>query len=104
MKKVNDRINWYQEFITAAGNKGSNPEEAERNVKGAMRYLCQNDLFYLMVYGLDRKDIINPWLFDRCMEIQREPNDHLDLWARNFINLRSLPMVRQSKTSSVILK
>lgn len=81
-QKIDDRINWYTEFITAAANKGSTIDESESNAKAAMRYLCQNDLFYLMVYGLNRHDISHPWLFDRCMEIQKDPNEHLDLWAR----------------------
>lgn len=46
------------------------------------RELCRGDLFYLMVYVLGRKDMLHPWLFDRCREVQREPNGCLDLWAR----------------------
>lgn len=47
------------------------------------RKLAQNDLFYLFVYILGRKDALHPWLFARCREVQAEPNGYLDLWARN---------------------
>jgi predicted phage terminase large subunit-like protein len=36
----------------------------------------------LLVYGLDRQDADNDWVFDRCREVQAEPNGRLDLWAR----------------------
>ena len=48
----------------------------------ALRYLCQTDLFFLLRYGLNRVDMDNDWLFDRCIEVQTSPNNHLDLWAR----------------------
>jgi len=47
-----------------------------------IKALLQGDLFYLLVYGMNRKDMDNDWLFDRCREVQQNPNDHLDLWAR----------------------
>ena len=52
-----------------------------------LRYLAQKDLFYLAVYILNRKHFIeNPrkaqWCFDRCTEVQAEPNNHLDIWPR----------------------
>lgn len=43
--------------------------------------LC-HDLFYLLVYGMGRKDMDKDWLFARCREVQQSPNNHLDLWAR----------------------
>lgn len=46
------------------------------------RFLCKNDLFFLLTRALKRKDINNDWLFDRCREVQANPNGHLDLWAR----------------------
>lgn len=48
----------------------------------AMRRLCLNDLFYLLAYTLGRVDMRKPWLYDRCKEVQEEPDGMLDLWAR----------------------
>jgi len=50
------------------------------------RRLARTDLWFLLVYIL-RCDYMldkqNPqWLLDRCKEVQSEPNEHLDLWAR----------------------
>lgn len=47
------------------------------------RWLGQNDLFYLLVRLLRRPDVNQDWLFDRCREVQREPDGMLDLWARD---------------------
>lgn len=44
--------------------------------------LLSHDLFYLLVYGMKRKDMDKDWLFARCREVQQNPNNHLDLWAR----------------------
>ena len=44
--------------------------------------LATRDLFFLLVYILDRRDVDNDWLFERCREVERSPDDHLDLWAR----------------------
>lgn len=46
------------------------------------RKLARTDLFYLMVYILNRHDFLQPWLFDRCREVQEEPDGFIDLWAR----------------------
>lgn len=42
----------------------------------------RSDLFFLLVYLLNRDDADNDWVFDRCREVQAEPDGHLDLWAR----------------------
>lgn len=47
------------------------------------REVMRTDLWLLMVVALDRKDLIHPWLFQRCQEVQRSPDGHLDLWARD---------------------
>jgi predicted phage terminase large subunit-like protein len=48
----------------------------------ASREVMRTDLWLLLVLGLERRDLIHPWLFARCQEVQRSPNGHLDLWAR----------------------
>lgn len=47
-----------------------------------LRDLCRTDLFFLMWYGLGRSDVYNQWILERCIEVQSEPNECLDLWAR----------------------
>lgn len=46
------------------------------------RTLGETDLFFLLVHVCKRKDMNREWIFDRCREVQRSPNGHLDLWAR----------------------
>jgi predicted phage terminase large subunit-like protein len=55
---------------------------SDKDKKQSLRYLALNDLYFLIRYVLNRKDIERQWLFDRCKEIQDNPNDHIDLWAR----------------------
>lgn len=50
--------------------------------KDVERYLCLNDLFYLLTVALSRKDADNDWVYDRCREVQKDPDGYLDLWAR----------------------
>lgn len=47
------------------------------------RHLCRTDLYFLLWYGLRRSDIEKQWLFERCKEVQKAPNEHLDLWSRD---------------------
>lgn len=46
------------------------------------RELAKNDLFFLGVYVLNRPDADNDWVFERCREVQANPNDCIDLWSR----------------------
>src|SRR3954471_12608502 len=46
------------------------------------RYLAAVDRFYLLAMLLGRKDVIHPCLYDRCREVELQPYDRLDLWAR----------------------
>lgn len=47
-----------------------------------LRNLCLTDLFFLIVYGCNRPDADNDWVFSRSREVQANPNGFLDLWAR----------------------
>lgn len=58
------------------------PEDDGAARAAAMRGLCLCDLFFLMVFVLGRSDMDNDWCFDRCREVQAEPDGCLDLWAR----------------------
>lgn len=73
-----ERIAQYREILRSADKDGG--REA---VDLACRELCKTDLFYLLAYALNRKDVRkSDWLFDRCREVQADPDGHLDLWAR----------------------
>jgi len=47
-----------------------------------VRALCTGDLFFLLCKVMNRPDVDKDWLFERCREVQRNPNGYLDLWAR----------------------
>lgn len=58
----------------------------------AVRILAMADLYYLLVrvcgrrdmlpHGADAKFVANSFAFERCREVERDPNGYLDLWAR----------------------
>lgn len=47
-----------------------------------IRALTLNDLYYLLVRVCRRVDMLHPWVFARVREVEANPDDHLDLWAR----------------------
>ena len=54
----------------------------EKQFIQVVRLLCLSDLYYLLVRICGRKDMLNDFAFQRTREVERNPNNHLDLWAR----------------------
>lgn len=63
--------------LIAALDECSEAERVDR-----MRHLCRTDLFFLVRYVCNRPDLHHPFFFERCRELQAEPDGYCDLWAR----------------------
>ena len=70
-----DQVNYlYKEQTLAAQKEGKIPE--------LFRKLALEDLFFLITVVFAREDVNRDWLYERCTEVQREPDGYLDLWFR----------------------
>ena len=78
-----ETIRFWERFLLGALAKDEEAGEGDFWHRQARRWLCRNDLFYLLVVACGRVDMNHPWIFARCREVQAQPNEVLDLWARD---------------------
>ena len=67
-------IKYYREIISYI----TNPDTSRLVVAE----LGRGDRFFLLTHLLNRADAVNQWLYERCREVEAEPDGCLDLWAR----------------------
>ena len=56
--------------------------QEEKSEVATLRHLILNDLFFLLYFVLGRNDVNRDWIFERCREVQANPDGYIDLWAR----------------------
>ncbi len=64
-----DTKRWYKQYVP------------ELDANGRALLGC-NDRYFLLTGLCGRVDALHPWLFDRCREVERDPDGYIDLWAR----------------------
>lgn len=53
-----------------------------RNETDVIRDFCLNDRYFLLTQALGVTVAWHPWVLERCREVEREPDERLDLWSR----------------------
>ena len=69
----NTAMRFYQAYL---GNDDDDTRPQDRAL------LACNDRFFMLFAILKRVDVLRSWLYDRCREVEFEPNGYIDLWAR----------------------
>jgi predicted phage terminase large subunit-like protein len=81
-----DDIKWLHETATRAEAqeyyKNVWAESAAKGAWGAVAELGKLDRFFLLTWLCNRPDANRDWIYHRCREVERDPDDYLDLWAR----------------------
>lgn len=73
--------------------------------RATYQWLAQNDLFFLLYFGMGRIDLNHPigapFFVDRCLDVESTGDNTLDLWARDH---RKTTIITQGKTIQEILR
>lgn len=76
LTQLNDVLGFYQDELWVAALKSQSAYDA------VSAKMAEEDLFFLITEVLNRHDLEHQWLFERCREVQAEPDGCIDLWAR----------------------
>ena len=71
---LEDTVAYWDDLEAAGRKQGKLPQ--------VVRLLCLSDLYYLLVRACKRVDMVNRFAFERCREVEANPNGYVDLWAR----------------------
>lgn len=73
---------WYTSLLQTAREQDEANSSGTYHQDAAMAELGRGDLFFLLVFVLDKEFCDNDWVFARCRDVQRAPDGHIDLWSR----------------------
>ena len=98
--KQKDVFQYHEEIRQIADGYKNNPEK----FREWQREMCRRDIYYLGVYILDFKflyinddgdiPVMRPFLFNRCMQVQSDPDFHVDIWARDHMKSTIITLLK----------